>query len=206
MPAAAGSPARTSPSQKIHRRPRDRQQPTPQERRRRLAAIALISIANVLLLALACWYCIRGPRPAQQVEQAPAQAGGTDEEGCQANPPAAAPPSEVPETLPPGDDDIDDPPPANVPAAPEPLPPPRPVDEANAKPNPPPAPAAPKPPAAVQGSFRQRKGPSEMDLLKQLADAPEVGLTFAARESLAATYQTDHQTGAPPGTRPDPDP
>jgi HEAT repeat protein len=164
----------------------------------RLRGVVLATVVAVPVLALACWLGTRSRPQAPHVPPAP-------ESETVAN--AAEASSPLSEALPtavvlgpaapaPTEDEADD----AVPPAAEPSSAPAPAPDRAAKPEGPPPPSAPKPSTPEPAPFRRRSNLTEDDLRKQLAAAPEVGLTPGVRQALVQSYATDFRSSKATGT------
>jgi hypothetical protein len=170
---------------------------------------------GLIFLLLICSCIARALRPETPAEpsRAPAVVAGSFKSHDAERP---APPPLVPVSQPQGpqapiyvpspSDDADvTPPPKNDPPKPE--PPPAAPAAPDVKPKADdPAPKPPAPPAAPPPSSRVYKGPSEFELLKQLANTQDFGLTTLSRQQMAAAYQTDYQATARLAMRPQAEP
>jgi HEAT repeat protein len=172
--------------------------------------IVLIGALGVVFPLLAGSLIVRALRPSQKPVPAPVVVAKADKSrGIENTPPPPTMPTppaapEVEQLPAPREEQIAK---REPPAAPPPLPPAPPVPADKPKAGDPALPAAaPKQPVVEAGSGRKRKGPSEFELLRQVADFQDFGLTTVARQSMAASYQAEYQINARLQMRPDAEP
>ncbi len=197
------------PSPKSARRSRKRKAGEAAERRRRQTFVLAGAIGFVQLLLFSA-VAVKALRPAKPAEtpRAPVAVAASQRVPAADRPtlppaePALLPVGPQAPAFPPATDARDDaaPPPRPELLVPEPLPMPAPLVEAKPKPDD----AAPKPPApaVAAGSANKYKGPTEFDLLRELANTQDFGLTPYARQSMPQAYMTEYQASARLAMRP----
>src|SRR5262245_54590346 len=153
----------------------------------RVATLAVAGAVGVVFLLLISSSVARTLRPAKVVEPPPAPvlvASNMKLREVEPAPPvptSSEPPGPMPPIFAPPAEDVpdDNPPPAKdelpKPEPPKPEPPPAAPEQKPKADDPPPKPPAPPPPPV--SANRPYKGPSEFELLKQLANTQDVGLT-----------------------------